>query len=121
MTQEKMAVTVAEAATLVAVGRSTGYALVASGEWPSITVGRSLRVPVEALKVWVERRMRTTEPPSTAALEDEHEGATDPHILPPPEPRRPAPSRRMSGSGSNALKMVRKRRPTIDGGKKPHV
>ena len=42
-------------------GRSTGYALVASGEWPSITIGRSLRVPVEALREWVARRMRATD------------------------------------------------------------
>jgi excisionase family DNA binding protein len=58
MTQEKLAVTVSEAAALVAVSRSSGYALVASGEWPSIMVGRSIRVPVEALRAWVEHRMR---------------------------------------------------------------
>lgn len=57
MEQEKLTVTVAEAATMVSVGRSTGYELVARGEWPSITIGRSVRVPVDALRAWVKRRL----------------------------------------------------------------
>lgn len=57
---EKLAITVSEAASLVQVGRSTGYALVASGEWPSIRIGGSVRVPVEALRTWMDRRMRMT-------------------------------------------------------------
>jgi excisionase family DNA binding protein len=68
MAVEKLAVTVTEAAELTSVGRSTGYALVASGEWPSITVGRSRRVPLAALRAWLERRMRepnATERPSS--------------------------------------------------------
>ncbi|SRR6266545_3904370 len=67
MAVEKLVVTVPEAAALTSVGRSTGYALVASGEWPSITIGRSVRVPVEALRAWVERRMRATESASAMA------------------------------------------------------
>ena len=55
---EKLAVTIPDAATLVDVGRSTGYALAASGEWPTIRVGRLKRVPVVGLRAWVKRRMR---------------------------------------------------------------
>ena len=76
MAQEKLVVTVSEAAALTSVGRSTGYALVAKGEWPSITIGRSVRVPVEALRAWVERRMRATDPASVAARAAAHESAT---------------------------------------------
>ena len=57
MEQEKLTVTVPEAAAMVSVSRSTGYELVARGEWPSITIGRSVRVPVESLKDWVKRRL----------------------------------------------------------------
>lgn len=45
-----------EAARLLGVGRSKIYALLASGEVPSIRVGRSVRVPVDALKHWVASR-----------------------------------------------------------------
>ena len=55
---EKLAVSVPKAAALFDFARSTGYAFVASGEWPSIRVGRSVRVPVEALRAWVRRRER---------------------------------------------------------------
>lgn len=40
----------------ISVGRSTGYAMIASGELPSVRIGKSVRVPVDALKQWVERQ-----------------------------------------------------------------
>lgn len=57
MEQQKLTVTVQEAAALVSIGRSTGYELVASGEWPSISVGRSVRIPLDGLRAWVERQL----------------------------------------------------------------
>ncbi len=42
-----------EAAELLGLGRSTVYELIASGAIPSITIGRSRRVPLEALRAWV--------------------------------------------------------------------
>lgn len=39
-------------------GRSKTYALIAGGEIPSVRIGRSVRVPVEALRAWVKRRSR---------------------------------------------------------------
>lgn len=41
---------------LLDIGRSTGYAMIASGELPSVRIGRAVRVPVDALKQWVERQ-----------------------------------------------------------------
>jgi excisionase family DNA binding protein len=58
---EKLLVTIAEAAAMASVGRSTGYALVSSGEWPCVIVGRTRKVPVEALRVWVQQRTQSNE------------------------------------------------------------
>ncbi len=41
---------------LLDISRSTGYALIASGKLPSVRIGRAVRVPVGALKQWVERQ-----------------------------------------------------------------
>lgn len=59
MEQQKLAVTVPEAADMVSISRSMAYALVARGEWPSINVGRVVRVPVEGVRAWVEQRTIT--------------------------------------------------------------
>ena len=62
MEQEKrLAVKIPTAASMVEAGRSTGYALVARGEWPVIRVGGERRVPVAALEAWVKRQGRTKE------------------------------------------------------------
>lgn len=42
-----------EAAEILGVGRSKIYALLASGEVPSVRVGHSVRIPFEALRRWV--------------------------------------------------------------------
>jgi excisionase family DNA binding protein len=46
-----------EAAEVLGVGRSKMYALLAAGEVPSVRVGRSVRVPAEALQHWVASRV----------------------------------------------------------------
>ena len=46
-----------EAAEAIGVGRSKVYELLASGELPSIRIGASVRVPVDALKEWVSRQL----------------------------------------------------------------
>jgi len=53
---ERLLLRPAEAAELLGVGRSKVYALLVAGEVPSIRVGRSVRVPVDALKRWVAAR-----------------------------------------------------------------
>lgn len=46
-----------EAAETIGIGRSKVYELLASGELPSIKIGNSLRVPVDALRAWIERQL----------------------------------------------------------------
>jgi len=47
-----------EVAEAIGIGRSKVYELLASGELPSIRIGSSLRVPVAALRDWIEARTR---------------------------------------------------------------
>jgi excisionase family DNA binding protein len=53
---EKLLLRVDEAAELASVSRTTGYELVASGQWPSITIGRARRVPLDGLRAWIARQ-----------------------------------------------------------------
>jgi excisionase family DNA binding protein len=46
-----------EAAEAIGIGRSKIYELLASGDLPSIRVGGSVRVPIDALRAWIERRL----------------------------------------------------------------
>lgn len=47
-----------EAALMLVVGRSRLYQLLAQGELPSVKIGHSVRVPADALRLWVERHTR---------------------------------------------------------------
>ncbi len=47
----------AEVAEAIGIGRSKVYALLASGELPSIRIGGSVRVPVNALRAWIDRQL----------------------------------------------------------------
>lgn len=55
---ERLLIRVPEAARMASVGRATAYELVARGEWPSVVIGRSVRVPLQDLRDWVEQRKR---------------------------------------------------------------
>ena len=46
-----------EAAEAIGIGRSKVYELLASGELPSIRIGGSVRVPVDALRNWIDRQL----------------------------------------------------------------
>ena len=48
--QARAFVTVEEAAQIIGIGRHAAYAAVRSGEIPSIRIGRSWRIPLEALR-----------------------------------------------------------------------
>ena len=53
----KLLLKVEDAASVLSVGRSKAYAMAASGELPSIRIGRrSVRVPVAALEAWINER-----------------------------------------------------------------
>jgi excisionase family DNA binding protein len=57
---EKLLLKVPEAGELTGVGRSKAYELVGNGTWPSIRIGRSVRVPVAGLREWVEGEQATS-------------------------------------------------------------
>ncbi len=58
---QKLLLRIAEAAELASLGRSKAYELVATGEWPSVRIGRAVRVPRDGLIDWVERQRDMTE------------------------------------------------------------
>ena len=53
---DKLLLRVEEAAALASVSRTTGYELVASGQWPSVQIGRARRVPLDGLREWIETK-----------------------------------------------------------------
>ena len=55
---QPMLLHVSEAAALAGIGRTTAYALIASGEWPSVRFGRAVRVPRAAFHAWMAANMR---------------------------------------------------------------
>ncbi len=75
---EKLLVRPSEAAEILGLGRSKVYAMLASGELPSVRIGKSVRVPTQALRQWVQDRVIASEasvqaeehvsrPPTTSA------------------------------------------------------
>jgi len=53
--EKKLLVTVAEAARLTNVGRSTAYRLTRT-EWPVVRFGRATRIHLERLEQWILSR-----------------------------------------------------------------
>ena len=53
---EKLLLRPTEAAELIGIGRSHVYALIKDGTLPSVKLGKSLRVPTDRLRQWVERQ-----------------------------------------------------------------
>jgi excisionase family DNA binding protein len=49
---------VRSAAKWLALGESTVYAMVASGEIPHVAVGRAKRLDIRDLETWIEHRKR---------------------------------------------------------------
>ena len=47
----------AEAADAIGVSRARAYELIAEGVIPSIRIGSSIRVPVDALRTWVNQQL----------------------------------------------------------------
>lgn len=53
---EKLLLRASEAQKLLSLSRSTIYAMIASGELPSVRIGRAVRVPADGLREWVKRQ-----------------------------------------------------------------
>jgi excisionase family DNA binding protein len=56
MTEDRIALRPEEFAMAVGLSRSKAYELIAKGAVPSIRLGASVRVPVDALRAWIARR-----------------------------------------------------------------
>jgi excisionase family DNA binding protein len=54
---EKLMFRPAECAEAIGVSRSKCYSLIASGAIPSIRIGGSVRVPVGALREWINAQL----------------------------------------------------------------
>jgi excisionase family DNA binding protein len=54
--------TIRQAAAMLNLGRTTTYALIAAGELEVIHIGRSVRVPRDAVAEFVERRRLAAAP-----------------------------------------------------------
>jgi len=53
---EKMVLKPSEVSEVLGIGRTRAYELLSTGELPSIRIGKSIRIPVTALKQWMEER-----------------------------------------------------------------
>ena len=60
MDRGSLLVTVEQAAAMCSLERAKFYQLVMAGEVPSVTIGRSRRVPVEGLRQWIAARTAGT-------------------------------------------------------------
>lgn len=54
---ERLMLRPTEAADAIGVSRSKAYELIAKGEIPSVHVGGCVRVPVDALRSWIDRQL----------------------------------------------------------------
>jgi len=57
---EKLLLRPMEAANIIGVGRTRMYEMIASGEIPAIHLGRSIRIPTNKLRQWVEDKQQET-------------------------------------------------------------
>jgi excisionase family DNA binding protein len=57
---DKLLLRPVEAAEAIGISRSKIYELLASGDLPSVRIGASVRVPVEALRAWIARQLETS-------------------------------------------------------------
>jgi excisionase family DNA binding protein len=55
---ERLLLRPGEVADSIGVSRSKAYELISRGEIPSIKLGNSVRVPVDALKAWIGNQLQ---------------------------------------------------------------
>ena len=60
LVEDKILMRPRETAEALGIGLSKTYQLLATGELPSIRVGRNIRIPVDALKAWIQERQEKT-------------------------------------------------------------
>ncbi len=58
---ERLLLRPVEVAETLGIARSKVYEMLASGEIPSLRIGKSVRVPVDALHAWVHSRVTASD------------------------------------------------------------
>lgn len=66
VTHDRLLLRMDEAAEVLGVSRSQVYALAARRELPVVTLGRSRRIPVAALRAWIEEQTNGHRAPTAA-------------------------------------------------------
>jgi excisionase family DNA binding protein len=61
---ERLLLRPTEVSELVGIGKSKVYELLAAGVIPSVRIGKSVRVPADRLRQWIEE-LQAGEPPKT--------------------------------------------------------
>ena len=56
---QSLLLTVGEAAAVLAIGRTTLYELIATGQLATVHIGRAVRIPRSELEAFVDRRCQT--------------------------------------------------------------
>jgi excisionase family DNA binding protein len=54
---ERLLLTPEEAFNRLNIGRAKGFQMLASGDLPSIKIGRLRRIPADGLQAWVQRQV----------------------------------------------------------------
>ena len=57
MSTARLLLTPAETAEALGIGRSKVYTLLATGALPTVRLGGSVRVPVDALRAWIASQL----------------------------------------------------------------
>ena len=61
--------TIPQAAYVLAVGRTTVYELIGAGDLEAVHIGRSVRIPIDALQSFVNRRASSARTAGTTTTE----------------------------------------------------
>lgn len=61
MGEEKLLLRCEEAAQRLSMGRAKVYLMAASGELPSVRIGRAVRIPADGLEEWVRHKRQQAE------------------------------------------------------------
>ena len=73
---------IAEAGAALGSGRTKTYALIAAGELPIVRIGSSVRVPVDKLREYIDRK--TAEHARPVRTPNPHAAAEEPSVPPTP-------------------------------------
>jgi excisionase family DNA binding protein len=77
---DKLLLTPTEAATQIGIGRTRIYDLIARGVIPSVRIGRSRRVPLDALREWVSAHQSSGYGDDVATVAPKHAASAERRI-----------------------------------------